>query len=111
MVFILFLLFLFSLPGQGRLSVESPIQPRPREDGEGLVHALCRLDRPQATALLHDDQLVHILQPPFTAKCQTHMVLIYNLAYFIITMCYCKLHFVAEHFVYLTEDLLGFIYE
>ena len=63
---------MYSLPGHGRLSDESPMQPRPRAEGDGLVHVRCRCDSPQATELLHDDQLVQVLQPPFTVKRKQH---------------------------------------
>ena len=57
-----------SLPGHGLLSVDSPLQSRPRSDGDGLVHVLCRCDMPRTAELLHADQLLQVLQPPFTSK-------------------------------------------
>ena len=58
----------FTLPGQGRLSVESPLQSRPRADGAGLVQLRCLWDIPLATELLHADQLLQADHPPFTGK-------------------------------------------
>ena len=59
-----------TLPGQGRLSLESPAQLCPRADGAGLVQLRCRCDKPLATELLHTDQLLQADQPPFTEKYQ-----------------------------------------